>query len=100
MRCEDIKVTFTIPMPIDKPDKNGVIYTENAIKQSIDNYKNKLAITDENKNCIGFTTDAEYYDGCMCVDGIIKYGGTCEKVELDGDSKVIHMEIESFGLSL
>lgn len=28
MRTENIEVTFKIPIPVDKPDLNGVIYSK------------------------------------------------------------------------
>jgi hypothetical protein len=37
MRSENIEVTFKIPIPVDKPDLNGVIYSKDAIKNA---YKN------------------------------------------------------------
>lgn len=30
MRTENIKVTFKIPIPVDKPDLNGVIYSKRS----------------------------------------------------------------------
>lgn len=37
MRTENIEVTFKIPIPVDKPDLNGVIYSKQAIRNA---YKN------------------------------------------------------------
>ena len=34
MRTDNIKVTITIPIPYDKPDKNGNIYTEEAVEKN------------------------------------------------------------------
>ena len=34
MRTDNIKVTITIPIPYNKPDKNGNIYTEEAVEKN------------------------------------------------------------------
>lgn len=39
MRTENIKVTFKIPIPVDKPDLNGVIYSKEAIRNAYKNIK-------------------------------------------------------------
>ena len=39
MRAENIKVTFKIPIPVDKPDLNGVIYSKEAIRNAYKNVK-------------------------------------------------------------
>ena len=31
MRAENIEVIFKIPIPVDKPDLNGVIYSKDAM---------------------------------------------------------------------
>ena len=35
MRTENIEVKITIPIPFNKPDKNGVVYTEEAISKAV-----------------------------------------------------------------
>ena len=37
MRTENIKVTFEIPLPINKPDENGVIYTKKSWEEAVKN---------------------------------------------------------------
>lgn len=39
MRSENIEVTFKIPIPVDKPDLNGVIYSKKAIRNAYKNVK-------------------------------------------------------------
>lgn len=39
MRTENIKVTFKIPIPVAKPDLNGVIYSKEAIRNAYKNVK-------------------------------------------------------------
>ena len=40
MRTENIEVTFKIPIPVDTPDLNGVIYSKEAIRNAYKNVKN------------------------------------------------------------
>lgn len=35
MRTENIEVTFKIPIPVDKPDLNGVIYSKKQLEMPI-----------------------------------------------------------------
>ena len=44
MRTDNIKVTITIPIPYDKPDKNGNIYTEEAVEKAVNNLHKNLPI--------------------------------------------------------
>ena len=44
MREENIKVKVTIPIPFGKPDKNGVMYTEEAVSNAINNLHKNLPI--------------------------------------------------------
>jgi|MGYP000159787362 hypothetical protein len=39
MRPESIEVTFKIPIPVDKPDLNCVIYLKEAIRNAYKNVK-------------------------------------------------------------
>ena len=39
MRTDNIKVTITIPIPYNKPDKNGNIYTEEAVEKAMEGLK-------------------------------------------------------------
>lgn len=39
MRTENIEVTFKIPIPVDKPDLNGVVYSKEAIRNAYKNVK-------------------------------------------------------------
>lgn len=44
MREENIKVKVTIPIPFGKPDKNGVMYTEEAVENAVNNLHKNLPI--------------------------------------------------------
>ena len=58
MRTENIKVTFKIPIPVDKPDLNGVIYSKEAIRNA---YKNVKNVPIEMSNCCGRQCNNEMF---------------------------------------
>lgn len=35
MRCSNIQVSFKIPVPINKPDGNGVVYTKEVVEKAV-----------------------------------------------------------------
>lgn len=102
MRCNDIQVILKIPVPIDKPDGNGVMYKEDAIKKACDK-ANGCPITryDDNGNeiPIGVANKVEYSDGFILIDGISFYGGTNDIIKSLDKDIITSMEITSFGLS-
>lgn len=79
MRCDNVRIRFEIPLPINKPDSNGNIYTKEAILNSVDTYKGKLIIdkTGSEDVVVGVVTNAIYSKDypSMRVDGILRYGG-------------------------
>lgn len=111
MRTENIEVKFTIPIPIDKPDLNGVIYTKEAIEKAINNFPTNLPIMymdneETDGKIIGFTGDHHIvtYDSenqvCKVeVDGRIFYGGTGCIVNEIQDGKVKDFRITTIGIS-
>ena len=61
MRVENTKVKLTIPIPIDKPDLNGCVYTEEAVENAVNNLRTNLPIvykesTTTDEKVIGATT--------------------------------------------
>jgi len=106
MRCKNIEVTMKIPLSVDEPDDNGVIYTREAIENAFENAKGKPIITYENDQrvCIEVvTSDAKIIETSEVVfaevSGRIRFGGTEESVEKDEDGKVVNMEFTSIGFS-
>ena len=64
MRAENIKVTITIPIPYNNPDKNGDIYTKEAVEKAVNNLHKRTPIIfrDEfGEKVIGTTTNCWYY---------------------------------------
>ena len=104
MRVSGVEITLKIPVLIDKPDDNGITYTEDAIKKACENAEDLPIIQSNGKGeeiIIGKGT-ARYENQHIIVDGICRYGGTCERVEYEhfGSDIVKSMTFVSFGLSL
>ena len=87
MRTENIEVKITIPIPFNKPDKNGNIYTEEAVENAVNNLHKNIPIIfrDESEDkVIGATTGDSHiatwdFENQVCkvtVDGTVFYGGT------------------------
>ena len=109
MRTENIKATITIPIPYDKPDKNGNIYTKEAVEKAVNNLRKNLPIIFRDKSeekVIGTTTGDSHiatwdFENQVCkltVDGEIFFGGTECTVDKD-NGKIINFEIVKIGLS-
>jgi len=102
MRCENIKVKFSIPIPINKPDSNGNIYTEEAVINAYKNINNFPIIKFNDKGeevVVGVANKVDYSNGIVNVEGIIYYGGTEEIVKINDENKITSFEISSFGIS-
>ena len=109
MRTDNIKVTITIPIPYDKPDKNGNIYTEKKKKKAVNNLRKNLPIIfreKKKKKVIGATTGDSHivtwdFENQVCkltVDGEVFFGGTECLYEVE-DGKVTDFQIIGIGLS-
>ena len=109
MRTDNIKVTITIPIPYDKPDKNGIIYIKEAVEKAVNNLHKNLSITfkdESEEKIIGATTCDSHivtwdFENQICkltVDGEIYFGGTECWYEVE-DGKVIDFQIIGIGLS-
>lgn len=105
MRAENIKVTFKIPIPADKPDLNGVIYSKEAIKNAYKNVKN-IPIEIPNDKCkflpIGVCQEAELIEdeNGMHIKGvgIIWHGDTEENVCIE-ENKVTSFNVAGIGFA-
>ena len=113
MRQENIKVKITIPIAFDRQDKNGVIYTKEAVSNAVNNLHKNLPIIYRNNDSeidgitIGTTTGSSHiatwdFENQICnvtVDGVIFFGGTECVVNEIKDGKVTDFEIVGFGIS-
>ena len=109
MRTENIKVKITIPIPYDKPDKNGNIYTKEAVAKAVNNLRKNLPIIfrdESEEKVIGTTTGDSHiatwdFENQVCkltVDGDVFFGGTECTGDID-NGKIVHFEIVGIGLS-
>lgn len=113
MRTDNIKVTLTIPIPFNRPDLNGVVYSEQAVENAVNNLQRNIPIVyrDNDGNgeekIIGTTTGNSHivtYDieNKVCkvsVNGEIFFGGTeCVVNEMEGNV-VKDFRITGFGFS-
>lgn len=113
MRTEGIKVKITIPFPVEKPDRNGVMYTKEAVENAVNNLNKNLPIIyrDGKKEIdgivVGTTTgdshivtwDSKNQVCNVTIDGVVFYGGTSCAVGEIKDGVVTDFRITGFGLS-
>ena len=109
MRTDNIKVTITIPIPYEQPDKNGDIYTKEAVEKAVNNLHKYLPIIyrgESEEKVIGTTTNDSLittwdYENQVCkltVDGEVFFGGTECIADID-NGKIVDFEIVGIGLS-
>ena len=114
MREENIKCRITIPFPVERPDRNGVIYSREAIEKAIADFNSSLPITfipnDKDKyECVVGYTDAEEPvvvwddDKQTCnitITGAFFAGGTsCQATMDDETMTVTEFHINQIGIS-
>ena len=109
MRTDNIKVTMTIPIPYNKPDKNGDIYTKEAVEKAVNNLHKYLPIVfrdESEEKVIGSTTDDSHiatwdFENQVCnltVNGEVFFGGA-EGIVTTNNGKIVDFEIVGIGLS-
>ena len=111
MRVENTKVKITIPIPIDKPDANGIIYTEEAVENALNNLLAHLPIVYKDNECdakvIGATgtshivsLDPENHVCNVTIEGTLFHAGAEIIVnEMTEDGKITDFRIVSIGLT-
>lgn len=111
MIAENTKVKFTISIPIDKPNRNGTIYTEEAVMKALNNLQTNLPIIYEDieteERVIGMTTgtshivnldnDNQVYK--VTLEGVVYHGGIETVVNKIKDGKITDFRISGFGLT-
>ncbi len=106
MRAENINLTMKMPLPVDRPDGNGVIYTKEAfiIKAFEDAEDKPLEVIhyDGSTTVIGIVHSIEYVEDENGDYGLVSaslyHGGTCEEVDFR-DGFVTSMRLSSIGIS-
>ena len=104
MRVSDIELEMKFELPIDRPDKNGCIYTKEAIKKAYkcDNVIGLPIIQyDENHATvpIGFVSDVDIDKSIVTIKGKCYHGGSeCGDVKLHKNENGI-IVIDEFKLT-
>lgn len=112
MRTEGLKTFITIPIPYDRPDKNGTVHTKESVQHMIESFNSNKPIVfraneDDTERCIGFVSGRDYSvdwddESQTCwfnIDGRIFYGGADIVVNEMKDGQITSFEIRSIGLS-
>lgn len=105
MRTENIEVTFKIPIPVDKPDLNGFIYSKEAIRNAYKNVKNipiEIPNNDGQFLPIGVAQEVELVEdeNGMHIKGVglVWHGGTEENVEIN-EGKITSFDVTGIGVA-
>lgn len=105
MRTENIKVTFKIPIPVDKPDLNGVIYSKEAIRNAYKNVKDipiEIPCNDGRFLPIGVSQEVDLIedeDGMYITGvGLVWHGGINESAEIK-DGKVTSFKVNGIEIA-
>lgn len=113
MRLDNLKMQLALVIPFGRPDKNGVIYSREAVEKAVKDFNGKLPILyRDNDSCkdgvvvgntIGETCSVlwdEKRQVCeIIVNGNLYYGGTECIVNEIKDGMVTDFRITSVGLS-
>ena len=113
MRQENLKIQVALRFPYDHPDKNGVVYSKQAVEKAISDLQGKLHILyQDNSVCqngkvightIGDTMSVLWDDDyrvCEVVLGAVVYhGGTECIVKTSDDGVITDFEITALGIS-
>ena len=114
MKEEFTEVKFTINIPYDKPNKNGTIFTKEAVEDAINNFPiNTPIIYKDSKNnfndkVIGTTTDNPCIvdwdsENQICkttIDGVVFHCGAEIVVNEIKDDCISSFEIRSVGVTI
>lgn len=112
MRVENTKIKITIPIPFDKPDANGIVYTEEAVENAVNNLQPKLPIlfkdnTELEEKVIGATGtqcivswDSDDQVCKLTIEGVLFYSGAEIIVnEMTKDGTITDFRIAGIGLT-
>lgn len=113
MRVENTNVKLTIHIPVEKPDSNGVMYTEEAIENALNNMNSYLPIVfkesmEANEKVIGATGsshtvhwDSENKVCNLTIDGVLFHSGAEIIVnDMTQDGEITDFRIVSIGLTV
>ena len=106
----DTKIKLTIPIPIDRPNTNGVIHTEDAVTKAMSILNKNLPIlyrSNSDEKVIGSTTGGCHmvhwdFENQVCnltVDGMLFSSGVDIMINEVKDGKVTDFRITNIGIS-
>ena len=107
MRTDNINITMKMPLSVNNPDRNGVMYSKEAFKKAFEDVNGRpleVLLIKGNRTPIGVIQDITYvedeFGDYALVNGRIMYGGTCEYIQdLEKVSGVItRMTLASVGI--
>lgn len=105
MRTENINLTMKMPLPVNRPDGNGVIYTKEAFIKAFEDAEGKpleIIHDDGSITVVGVVHSIEYVEDKGGDYGLVSaslyHGGTCEEVDFR-DGFVTSMKLSSVGIS-
>lgn len=105
MRTENIKITFKISIPVDKPDLNGATYSKESIRNAYKNVKDipiEIPNNDGGFSTVGVAQEVELIEDengmYITGTGLIWHGGTEESAEMV-DGKVTSFHVNGIGIS-
>ena len=97
-----IKITMKIPFPISEPDRNGIIYTKEAVEKAVrefDGMAPLMMVKDEIGTVIRHIEKIELSDDYeVTAHGVCYFGGTCEEGDVKNNT-VTDFKFISFGIS-
>lgn len=108
---ETSKVKITIPFTFNKPNANGVIFTEEAVERAVSNLHKNIPIVfgdGVNAKAIGFTTgtshivtwDSENQVCKVTVDGVLMNSGASIVVNEMENDQITDFRITGIGVSV
>lgn len=114
MRVDNLKITLTLPIPVKTPDRNGVVYSEEAVTKAVNSLRKGLPIMYRDNGAISdgvvightvgdahiVTWDSEQHICKVTVDGVVHFGGIECIVNDIKDGVVNDFDIIGFGLSI
>lgn len=105
MRTENINLTMKMPLPVNRPNVDGVIYTKQVLTKAFKDAGDKpfVKINDDgSRTVIGVVHSIEYVEDDKGDYGLVSatvfHGGTCEEMDFR-DGFVTNMRLSSIGIS-
>lgn len=106
MRVKNVKISFEIPVPFEKPDENGVRYSADSFEKACENASNLpiVIMNDDGTSAvvgvagkIRYVKDEENGDH-MKVDGMLYHGGSSEMIGFT-DNIITSVDLQGFGIT-